>query len=481
MKGEQTMVENYKVLCEGKITGSVGRYPARTALINLMKQNKEKGIENKIKIRLQKSNSNDEVLAYYSESAIGTATFADDVYGRALVAIDSEDSIIEVHTLQRSASLLFNLNVPVAEDDSRLIDYGLKVGMSEQDANKRIRLMLETYGLSVSQCEAVCKTWQSYPDECVQYIPTLDKVTFVESRDRELYECLGYCCNGDLIENMRFIGIQSSGKNTLIDSLCALLYKPYYTISCSAELTKEHIEGADTLSYDVIQDDPEDLVYGIINNIETESSSMITADTKAMMMVEAQQIGKKQLMQTIEFCEEAIVKAMRYGCFVLFDEINLALSAVMGRYHSALDKRREIVLPRVGLIKAAKGFAALATMNPIGYIGTREMNQALESRFTLSFELQAPKEIKSILKKNCPDSKDEDINIVNSFYQTIYSLVEAQQVSDAFLSIRNYENALLNIGFGTLKKSLLRHVCLVSANDMDSVATVKDALYAIMG
>jgi MoxR-like ATPase len=280
---------------------------------------------------------------------------------------------------------------------------------------------------------------------------------------------------------MRFIGIQSSGKNTLVDSLCALLYKPYYAISCSSEITKEHIEGADTLSYEVIQEDPKAIVEEIINKLETETKAPLTADTKAMMLIEAQSIGKKQLVQTIEFCEEAIVKAMRYGCFVLFDEINLALSAVLGRYHSALDNRKEIVLPRIGLLKARSGFAAIATMNPIGYIGTREMNQALESRFTLTFELKAPTEIKSILKKNCPNSKDEDIAYVDNFYRKVRTLVLNEEISDAFLAIRNYENALLNMGFGTLKKSLLRHVCMVSANDMDSVTVMKDTLDAIFG
>ena len=77
---------------------------------------------------------------------------------------------------------------------------------------------------------------------------------------------------------------------------------------------------------------------------------------------------------------------MRAGDLLLVDEISLAEDAVLERLNSVLDPTRTLVLPERGStleeVKAAPSFRLLATMNPGGDFGKRELSPALRNRFT---------------------------------------------------------------------------------------------------
>lgn len=82
-----------------------------------------------------------------------------------------------------------------------------------------------------------------------------------------------------------------------------------------------------------------------------------------------------------------LVTAMRNGDFVLIDEINLAEDAVLERLNSVLEPSRTLTLAERGgegaeVIVAAPGFRVLATMNPGGDYGKKELSPALANRFT---------------------------------------------------------------------------------------------------
>jgi midasin (ATPase involved in ribosome maturation) len=78
--------------------------------------------------------------------------------------------------------------------------------------------------------------------------------------------------------------------------------------------------------------------------------------------------------------------AMRRGEMLLIDEISLAEDAVLERLNSVLDPARILVLPEKGReieeVVAAPGFRLLATMNPGGDFGKKELSPALRNRFT---------------------------------------------------------------------------------------------------
>lgn len=81
-----------------------------------------------------------------------------------------------------------------------------------------------------------------------------------------------------------------------------------------------------------------------------------------------------------------LLTAMRNGDILLVDEISLADDAVLERLNSVLDPARMIVLPEKGReleeVVAAPGFRLLATMNPGGDFGKKELSPALRNRFT---------------------------------------------------------------------------------------------------
>ncbi|KAJ2358747.1 AAA ATPase midasin, partial [Coemansia sp. RSA 2618] len=85
-----------------------------------------------------------------------------------------------------------------------------------------------------------------------------------------------------------------------------------------------------------------------------------------------------------------LVQALRNGDMFLMDELNLADDSVLERLNSVLEPARTLVLAEnvgAAMVTARTGFGFVATMNPGGDYGKRELSPALRNRFT---ELWAP-------------------------------------------------------------------------------------------
>ncbi|CAD6568985.1 MAG: hypothetical protein ASARMPRED_002259, partial [Alectoria sarmentosa] len=87
-----------------------------------------------------------------------------------------------------------------------------------------------------------------------------------------------------------------------------------------------------------------------------------------------------------EWADGTLVHAMENGQHFLLDEISLADDSVLERLNSVLEPARTLFLAEKGsndaLLKAVPGFQFLATMNPGGDYGKRELSPALRNRFT---------------------------------------------------------------------------------------------------
>ena len=87
-----------------------------------------------------------------------------------------------------------------------------------------------------------------------------------------------------------------------------------------------------------------------------------------------------------EWSDSSLVHAMGNGQHFLLDEISLADDSVLERLNSVLEPSRTLFLAEKGsndaLVKALPGFQFLATMNPGGDYGKRELSPALRNRFT---------------------------------------------------------------------------------------------------
>ena len=89
-----------------------------------------------------------------------------------------------------------------------------------------------------------------------------------------------------------------------------------------------------------------------------------------------------------EWTDGIVVQAMTSGSCVLIDEISLAEDAVLERLNSVLEPERTLLVAErsrhggdVYEIVAQDGFMFMATMNPGGDYGKKEVSDVLQSRF----------------------------------------------------------------------------------------------------
>jgi len=94
---------------------------------------------------------------------------------------------------------------------------------------------------------------------------------------------------------------------------------------------------------------------------------------------------RAQLRQLFKWKDGLLVQAMKKGDHFLLDEISLADDAVLERLNSVLEDSRSLNLAEKGPnenVVAKDGFQFLATMNPGGDYGKKELSPALRNRFT---------------------------------------------------------------------------------------------------
>ncbi|KAM5256760.1 midasin [Ctenodactylus gundi] len=123
--------------------------------------------------------------------------------------------------------------------------------------------------------------------------------------------------------------------------------------------------------------------------------NMETSDFLGGLRPVRQKPGDKEEMDTsrlFEWHDGPLVLAMKEDGFFLLDEISLADDSVLERLNSVLEVEKCLVLAEKGspeendneveLLTAGKKFRILATMNPGGDFGKKELSPALRNRFT---------------------------------------------------------------------------------------------------
>lgn len=129
---------------------------------------------------------------------------------------------------------------------------------------------------------------------------------------------------------------------------------------------------------------------------------------------ESHLVGSKTLQNgTVGFNEGLLVKSMKEGSMLYFDEINAAEADVLLRLDEALDDRRQIVLKESTgeTVKAKEGWFVIATINPLTHVGTKELPPQLISRFPVRIRLEYPPEDieLKIVKQYCTGSHDDQV------------------------------------------------------------------------
>jgi midasin len=115
----------------------------------------------------------------------------------------------------------------------------------------------------------------------------------------------------------------------------------------------------------------------LLERFQGSSNEMPSGEIKSL---------RAKYLALFQWDDGPLVAAMRAGQYFLIDEISLAEDSVLERINSVLEPDRGIFLAEMGSndahISAAGGFQLMATMNPGGDYGKRELSPALRNRFT---------------------------------------------------------------------------------------------------
>ena len=161
-------------------------------------------------------------------------------------------------------------------------------------------------------------------------------------------------------ENILLCGGKATGKNILAENLAWLFGRPSYNVSF---------------------------------HVNTDSSTLIGTDTF---------VGGEVRLRS-----GPVARAAELGGFCILDEINMAKNEAVAVMHSVLDYRRLIDVPGYHCIPMHPATRFIATMN-YGYAGTRELNEALVSRFTvIRMPTLHAQQLRRLLLAGVPDADPE--------------------------------------------------------------------------
>lgn len=202
-------------------------------------------------------------------------------------------------------------------------------------------------------------------------------------------------------ENLLLSGGKATGKNILAENLAYIFGRPSYNISFHVNVDSAALIGTDTF----------------IDNEVRLRKGMVT------------------------LCAEN-------GGFGVFDEINMAKNDAVSVLHAALDYRGIIDIPGYERIELHPATRFIGTMN-YGYAGTKELNEALVSRFmVINMPKQDEETVSLILKTYFPEIKENALKQFVGLFMDLQLKAEHSEISTKSVDIRGMIGALKTIQTG---------------------------------
>ncbi|HCX61080.1 MAG TPA: ATPase [Clostridiales bacterium] len=190
-------------------------------------------------------------------------------------------------------------------------------------------------------------------------------------------------------ENLLLVGSKATGKNVLAENLACVFGRPSWDISF---------------------------------HINTDSTSLIGTDT----------FENGQVV----FRDGPIYECAKYGGFGILDEINMAKNDSVAVLHATLDYRRIIDVPGYDKIRLNDAVRFIATMN-YGYAGTRELNEALASRFiVIAMPNVTSENLMKILTKEFPNLNEKYLEQFTEFFQELKLKSDNSEISTKSVDLR---------------------------------------------
>lgn len=202
-------------------------------------------------------------------------------------------------------------------------------------------------------------------------------------------------------ENLLLSGGKATGKNILAENLSYIFGRPSYNISFHVNVDSAALVGTDTF----------------IDNEVRLRKGMVT------------------------LCAEN-------GGFGVFDEINMAKNDAVSVLHAALDYRGIIDIPGYDRIELHPATRFIGTMN-YGYAGTKELNEALVSRFmVINMPKQDEETVQLILKTYFPEIKENALKQFVGLFMDLQLKAEHSEISTKSVDIRGMIGSLKTIQTG---------------------------------
>ena len=209
-------------------------------------------------------------------------------------------------------------------------------------------------------------------------------------------------------ENVLLCGEKATGKNILADNLAWLFGRPSYNISF---------------------------------HVNTDSSTLIGTDTFTG--------GEVRLRRG------PVAQAAQEGGFCILDEINMAKNEAMAVMHSVLDYRRLIDVPGYQPIPMHPATRFIATMN-YGYAGTRELNEALVSRFVvIRMPTLEEGQLRRLLLADAPGASEEDVKRCVGLFLDLNEKAVNGEISTRPVDMRGMVAALRMMADGMAAKDAI--------------------------
>ena len=235
-------------------------------------------------------------------------------------------------------------------------------------------------------------------------------------------------------ENILLCGGKATGKNILADNLAWLFGRPVYNVSF---------------------------------HVNTDSSTLIGTDTF---------VGGEVRLRNGPVAEAAV-----HGGFCILDEINMAKNDAVVVMHSVLDYRRLIDVPGYECIPIHPATRFIATMN-YGYAGTRELNEALVSRFTvIRMPTLQPQQLHRLLQADVPNASEEHIDHCVGLFMDLNEKAVNGEISTHPVDLRGMISALRLMTDGVRPKDAVAISITNKCFDEDEDQLVQDVVMTRFG
>ena len=232
-------------------------------------------------------------------------------------------------------------------------------------------------------------------------------------------------------ENILLVGPKATGKNVFAENLSAVFGRPEWDVS----------------------------FY-----LNTDASSLIGTDTFKN--------GE------VSFRKGPIYACAEAGGFGVLDEINMAKNESLAVLHATLDFRRIIDVPGYSRIRLDPATRFIATMN-YGYAGTRELNEALASRFmVINMPIISGEDLEKLLRDQYPTLKAEYAAQLTALFGEIRKKCESSEISTKALDLRGLLAAVTLVYNGLTMRDALNIAVINKSFDEFERTLVEDIVAA---